>query len=94
MRSATSWSGDIVAVNMDRWDARENHEPAFSSHLPRNARDIAATPCHETLTIKTVICLNSGEAVRSSTPSPCIFGPGTLFSIISVRPKADPTRLS
>ena len=93
IRSETSWGRDIVVANMDRWDGGENHKPVFF-HLPRNARDPATTPCHETFIIKTAARLDSGEAVCSSTPSAHIFGPGTPSSIISVGFKADPTRLS
>lgn len=57
----------------------------------RNARDIATSPCHETLTIKH---LDTGEAICFGTPPALNFGPGMLSSILFISSKADPTRLT
>jgi len=50
--------------------------PSFSASL--GARDTATTACHETLTVKTVRRLDSGEAICFGTPSSRNFGPGML----------------
>ena len=84
----------MVAVNTRGRTISHNFPHGRAGFQSRGARDIATSSCHETLTIRKVRRLNSGEAVRSRTPPSCSFGSGKLSPPIYIGPKADTTHLT